>query len=141
MIDPRNITPEEFTASKEAEKAYFDSKTSLKAQITNHIFSKYPAAKQASDTADKMYFETVLKADGFPKLEITIQTILRDIALSSKTLAESLEEFPEETHLPLSRLVKVANRVVWVQHCKAAYFKAKQDNASTITFPPGPKTI
>ena len=134
-MNPMKITKEEFDTAAAKEIAYFNEKTSLKTQITAHIFKNYPAVKQASDTADKMYYETVLKAGGFENLEAAIMELLMRANSANETLSDLVKGYDDDIAFSLSRLVKVANRVSWTQNCKKAYFNAKTSGKDLVLIP------
>ncbi|WP_294948234.1 hypothetical protein [Sulfurivirga sp.] len=96
-----------------------------------HILRHYPQTKQASDTADKMYFETVMRASGtYPSLDADITQAVADYytARASGTpktpaeLAAALAQPGDEA--AIEQLIKVGIRVKWVQDCKVAYREA-----------------
>jgi len=92
--------------------------------IETHIYSNYPQSKQSSDTADKMYFETILSASGVENLEAIVVSKIKMIQDDGKTVEEAVADLVEEMKLGVSQLVKVGIRVAWVMACKAEYHLA-----------------
>jgi len=87
-------------------------------QITNFIYKYYPQDKQNSDIADKMYYETVLRAKGFENLDLLVSDSVKAY-LEGTTIEELVADLDEEDKVPAEQLLKVGIRVTWVQMCKA----------------------
>ena len=133
------ITPEMIAEQKAKVQAQYELDTGNGSIITKYIHSKYPQPKQSSDIADKMYYETVLRASGVKELDKMILGLVSDYTShKTKKLSTVLKDVPEDIKFAVSRLVKVANRVIWVQACKKAYYEAQ---GKTIKFPEDFKTV
>ena len=112
--------------------AYEFEKEYISRQVEGHILRHYTQTKQSSDTADKMYFETTLKASGsYPDLEAKVTQAVADFYTAQ---AAGTPKIPAELAAPLAvaagdeaaleQLIKVGIRIKWVQDCKAAYREA-----------------
>ena len=118
--------------------------------VERHILRHYPQTKQASDTADKMYFETVMRASGaYPSLDADITQAVADYYTAQasgtpKTPAELAGSLAASAgdEVGLEQLIKVSIRIKWVQDCKAAYHAAVADlqagNSPTLNLPDYP---
>ena len=93
----------------------------------NFILQHYPTTKQQSDSADKEYFSTLLKANGAENLETDIVARVQNF-FAGQTLDEVVEDVPDENKEAYLQLIKVAIRVTWVQDCKAELRKAVAEN-------------
>lgn len=100
---------------------------------TDYILQHYPQIKQQSDIADKMYFETVLKAGGVSDLEVDIATRVGQLH-SGKSLDEVTSDVSQKSKVAYIQLIKVGIRVSWVQACKKALGEAiAQDTKPQFT--------
>jgi len=128
------------------EETRFNTEEITKA-VENHIYSSYPQAKQNSDLADKMYFETILKGSGnYPTLEALIAKAIADFytaqaagkPVTIASLATPLAKVAGD-EIGIEQLIKVGIRVKWVQDCKAAYAAAvaniQASNPNNLTLP------
>jgi len=122
----------------------------LAQMVEQHIYSSYPQAKQNSDLADKMYFETTLKASSnYPTLEALIAKAVADFytaqaagkPVTTASLATPLAKVAGD-EIGIEQLIKVGIRVKWVQDCKAAFATAvanvqagKADNLTLPNYP------
>ena len=95
--------------------------------IEDFIYSKYPQGKQASDSADKEYFSTLLKAKGIQNLEATIAVKIQDF-FKGVALENLVEDIADENKEAYIQLIKVGTRVTWVQMCKQELKKAIAEN-------------
>lgn len=83
----------------------------------NFIYNHYPQTKQNSDLADKLYYENILKANGFENLEQTIVAKVVEFE-NGKSFDELLSDVDDANKEAISQLLKVGIRVTWVQRCK-----------------------
>lgn len=125
----RAMTEEEIKEQKEKERIQ-----ELSDACKNYILSFYPAIKQQSDIADKVYFETVLKAVGISNLEADIIKRVEDF-YNGKTLDEVISDVADENKEAYLQLIKVGVRVNWVQRCK----EVLRDAIANSTKPNFPK--
>jgi len=117
-LDPRKQPSDEEIQAKIKElkaQAKIDAKYD---SCKNFILQHYPQIKQQSDSADKEYFTTLLKANGVQNLEADIVARVQNF-FAGKTLDEVVEDVPDENKEAYIQLVKVGIRVTWVQQCKA----------------------
>ena len=112
-IDDMNIEEE-----KKKTDAYL-----YKRKMSMYIYSNYPQDKQGSDTSDKMYFETTLKAEGVQNLESLVVGKIKMVQ-DGNTLVDAVADVDEVIRLGVTQLVKVGIRVAWVMACKAEYHLA-----------------
>ena len=87
------------------------------ADATSFIYKHYPQTKQNSDLADKLYYENVLKANGFENLEQTIVSKVIEFE-NGKSFDELLADVDDANKEAIAQLLKVGIRVTWVQRCK-----------------------
>ena len=126
------------------------SANTLSKTLTESIYLYYPQAKQNSDLADKMYFETTLKASGsYSTLEALIAKAVADFytaqaagkPVTTASLATPLAKVAGD-EIGIEQLIKVGIRVKWVQDCKAAYAAAvaniQAGNPDNLTLPDYP---
>ena len=100
-------------------------------EIENFIYSKYPQAKQNSDLADKIYYETLLKAKGVENLEADITKRVKDFFAGS-TLDDVVADVADENKVAYTQLIKVGIRTTWVQLCKDELKKAIAENREPV---------
>jgi len=92
-------------------------------ELSHMIYLNYPQEKQNSDLADKIYYETTLKAGDYAELEKDIIGRAEKI-LGGNTLDEVLADVADKDKDGVAQLVKAAVRVTWVVKCKEVYKKA-----------------
>ena len=107
-----NISPDELEKLKQ-EKYIADKNI----ELTNYIYSEYPQAKQNSDIADKVYYESLLKAKGIENLEADIVARVERY-YRGESLDDILSDVADEDKSAYEQLIKVGIRVTWVQMCK-----------------------
>ena len=91
--------------------------------INTYIYLYYSQAKQNSDLADKLYYENILKANGFENLEQTIVTKVVEFE-NGKSFDALLSDVEDANKEAIAQLLKVGIRVAWVQRCKAELKKS-----------------
>ena len=96
-------------------------------KITSYIYNHYPQTKQNSDLADKLYYENILKANGFENLEQTIVAKVVEFE-NGKSFDELLSDVNDANKEAISQLLKVGIRVTWVQKCKEELKKAIKED-------------
>jgi len=84
---------------------------------SNYIYKYYPQEKQSSDLADKIFFENILKADGYKNLEKDIVSFVVDFR-NGKNIKDILKNIEDKYKEGIEQLIKVGIRVDWVQQCK-----------------------
>ena len=98
-------------------------------KLSSYIYSKYSQTKQNSDLADKIYYETVLKAKGYSDLE---QQLVNSVIafLGGDSIDKILDDndVPDEDRMSVTQLLKLGIRVTWVQRCKGELYTAIADN-------------
>ena len=92
-------------------------------QIESHIYNVYPQSKQNSDLADKLYYESLLKAKGIKNPEAEIKARV-DRFFSGETLEAITQDVPTEVREAYLQLIKTFIRITWVQLCKSELKKA-----------------
>ena len=121
--------------------------SALRQQLELTIYDAYPQSKQNSDIADKMYYESQIKAGGgYPNLEKSITAAViqfyaaqaADTGASPAQLAAGIAQ-SDDDQTSLEQLIKAGIRVTWVQDCKAAYRVAvanlAQQTAANLSLP------
>ena len=86
--------------------------------INTYIYLYYSQAKQNSDLADKLYYENILKANGFENLEQTIVLKVASFFEEGKSVEALVADISDEDKTAIEQLLKVGIRVTWVQRCK-----------------------
>ena len=121
-IETLNISKEELRKLEEQEKlqAKYNS-------CKNYIYHHYPQEKQASDIADKVYYETLLRAKGINNLEQDIVNRTTEF-YNGKSLEEVIADVADEDKVAYEQLLKVAIRAKFVQDCKLELKKAIDEN-------------
>ena len=104
--------------------------------IEKHIYAHYPQSKQASDVADKNYYETMLKAKGVKNLEADIVSRAKRF-FEGESLENVVADVADADKEAYVQLLKVAIRVEWVQQCKAE-LKAAMKEEREPNFPDYP---
>jgi len=128
MIDESEFNAQKHSSSEiddiniEEEKKKTDAYL-YKRKMSMYIYSNYPQDKQGSDTSDKMYFETTLKAEGVQNLESLVVGKIKMVQ-DGNTLVDAVADVDEVIRLGVTQLVKVGIRVAWVMACKAEYHLA-----------------
>ena len=84
---------------------------------TKYIYSYYPQSKQNSDLADKIYYETFLKAKGYTDIEAKLVQAVEDF-YNGKTIDEIVANENDDDKEAIIQLLKVGIRVTWVQMVK-----------------------
>lgn len=102
-------------------------------ELQHLIYDKYPQAKQGSDLADKMYYETELKASGAVDLEKTVYNVIVDV-VTGTPFADALAKVDENVRQGVGQLVKTGLRIKWIQDCKLVLKEA----LTTLTEPTYP---
>lgn len=115
VFEINGLPEDEFLKKVELDKKYNSCK--------DYILQHYPQIKQQSDIADKMYFETALKAGGVSDLEVDIAARVGQLH-SGKSLDEVTSDVSQESKVAYIQLIKVGIRVSWVQACKKALGEA-----------------
>jgi len=135
LDDRAQPTTEEITA-KVAELDIEDYITEQHIKLSDYIYFYYSPVKQSSDLADKVYFETILNAQAYPDLNLTImnKTVLFYEGTPLQTL---LEDVATDYVVAIEQLLKAAIRVTWVQHCKQELVLSLTNNveANYPTYP------
>ena len=96
-------------------------------QITDYIYQYYPPVKQQSDTADKVYYETLLKSKGTTNLEADIVNRTTEF-YNGKSLEEVIADVDDGNKVAYEQLIKVAIRTKFVQDCKAELKQALSED-------------
>ena len=104
--------------------------------ITDYIFKYYPPVKQQSDIADKVYYETLLRAKGINNLEQDIVNRTTRF-YNGETIEEVIADVDDEDKVAYEQLLKVAIRTKFVQDCKLELKKAIDENKE-IEYPKYP---
>jgi len=112
--------------------------SALDKEIENHIHNHYPQTKQNSDLADKLYYENILKANGFKNLEQVIVSKVVEFYENNKSIDELLSDVDDANKEAISQLLKVGIRVTWVQRCKEEFKKSIAEDREP-SYPPFPK--
>ena len=102
----------------------------------NYIYKYYPQEKQASDIADKVYYETLLRAKGINNLEQDIVNRTTRF-YNGETIEEIIADVDDEDKVAYEQLLKVAIRTKFVQDCKLELKKAIDENKE-IEYPKYP---
>ncbi|NPA64846.1 MAG: hypothetical protein GXO16_07715 [Epsilonproteobacteria bacterium] len=108
----------EQTGYSREEIAIVFSEKELKEMTEAYIYNFYPQVKQASDIADKNYYEMLLKAKGATNLEADI-VARAERFFGGESLESIISDVADTEKEAYEQLLKVAIRVKWVQDCKA----------------------
>jgi len=122
--------------SDESELVSDDFQIDYNELLTEYIYTYYPPVKQQSDIADKVYYETLLKAKGITNLEQDIVNRTTRF-YNGETIEEIIADVDDEDKVAYEQLIKVAIRTKFVQDCKLELKKAIDENKE-IEYPKYP---
>ena len=88
-----------------------------KKELGKFIYSQYDPMKQASDIADKNFYQTELIAKGIQNLDIKVVSRVGDF-FGGVPFDELLKGISDANERAFEQLLKAAIRITWVQNCK-----------------------
>ena len=104
------------------------------------ILNFYPLEKQNSDNTDKAFWEPILKAQGYDKLESTVVGYVKRFVDNNESFSKIMADEPDATRASVGQLVKTGIRLNWVIDCKYELAAAKAESRA-LNLPPFPVII